>query len=248
MEETKKEKKGISGIVVFLIVLIAIVISAPLGYILGNKYLSSNENTNNIVNTNVNEKTDNTENATNNTIDSEVPIEDLYALDIKFNVINDTINTESKLYLVNNGNLYVKNINGEETLDYSSLWKYTLSDDNFKDAQDNIHKDLEKIDGLSNIKRIKGVALGSGESFDLLIITTDGKLYTYEENSKTFEEDTHLNDYQIDNITLYNPYPGCTHDPSDNTSVTCGGKYKFTTLDGTEYDVTENTDGTFTNN
>lgn len=175
------------------------------------------------------------ESDSNNAVDSDVSVEDTYALGVSENYDGSL---EINYFLLNNGKLYYKSLSNINN-DYYYTYDFDSSMNN---------KELIEFTKLTNIKRIKGAnTISTGVDFNLILITNDGKVYTYIPSSGMLTLNSFLKDYIIDDISEYNTINGCINDGTENF-VTCGGTYKFTTDDGKIHDVKLNTNGTITEN
>ena len=168
---------------------------------------------------------------------SDVPATDMYALAVFDSAASLDYNIE--FYMLKDGKLYYKFVKNWKDTDPGRYHMYTFdyNQDNYSNGIDT--KNLTEYTGLSNIKRIKGMnTVSSGNDFNLLLITYDGKVYeldfgTFDEQMN-FKEEFSLNefelfkDYKVDDILDINIVRNCI-DGED-----CGSnKYKILLQDGT---------------
>ena len=231
MEEVKEKKKS-NSVLVWILVIIVI---GLVGYIVYTDFVRpSLLKDNEVGEKEESNEGENQENIVGNDVRSSVPVEDTYAFHVH-TMWNNKL--EIDYYLLNDGKLYYKTL--------SDVDQYYGTYDFYGDE---MNKDLVEFEGLTNIKRIKGVnTLSTGMAFNVLLITEDGKVYEYMPNTKKVVVNEYLKEYKIDDMIHYGKVNGCAGDGT-TPIVTCGGSYKFTTLDGKTYDVTLNMDGTITEN
>ena len=170
---------------------------------------------------------------------SDVPATDMYALAVFDSAASLDYNIE--FYMLKDGKLYYKFVKNWKDTDPDRYRVYTFDyDQNMIGEYDKYFdtKDLTEYTGLSNIKRIKGFNRYTDDSFELLLITYDGKVYeldfgTFDEQMN-FKEEFKLNefelfkDYKVDDILDINLAKMCI------VGEDCGThKYKILLQDGT---------------
>ena len=206
---------------------------------------NDNKQDNNVVekkdeNSNKKEENSNKKDENTNIDYSNVPVEDTFAINIENSGIGDN-NILIMNFILKDGYLYK----------YSKddiIEEYFFRHANYLNNKDFI---MKKVEGLSNIKRIKGsISVGTDASIGLLLITNDGDVLIYYYRSPGQDGDIskapYLEEYQVEDIIDYSFVPGCTHDGTPNFK-TCGGYYHIITKDGKEYNYTVKTDGTLEN-
>ncbi len=196
--------KNNSKIITIILITIILILS---GYIVYNKVLNNNNNQ---------QENSNVDNKTNNNLEDTSTYQDYkeeyngYIIDYKFtkndnynsttNILNKfaiisykELNIEKQLLIIDEGKLYYSTD--------KNLYENGMSQ--FTDEYQNNNK-LEEYDKLSNIKSIKIFNTSTGVSYDIVLITNDGKVYiiNYDEqgNLKNPVQVEELSKYEIDDV------------------------------------------------
>ncbi len=227
----KKSNKG-KNIIIILLILIILGLT---GYILYDKGIifSNNNQEADCTKCNVSDnkdenktKDDNNNNNNEFSKKSDVPIEDTYALSV-----NSSQSGYIDFYLLNNGVLYYKTVKEEEACKkengFEDCWYQTSI---LNPEYENADRKLTKFNGITNIRRIKGTnTVSTGQDFNVLLITEDGKVYEYFVGSSEARLENMVKDYDVDDIIEYVRLPGCLMAPEETS---CGGSFKIITKDG----------------